>query len=345
MASKHRSTRLRAVGAFLAGAAALVLALAPASEAAETYEMNLGSLAPKGTPWMSMLEKIEQYLESESDGRINVIIRPPGVMAEVEMVRETRKGERLQGCGVTTAAIAEGGNLPQLQLVELPYLFRDAAEADHILDEVLFDPMSDLMARRGFVLGVWSENGWRSFATKGSPVRSPADLAKFKMRAQESDVHMAMYKAYGTQAVQKPMTEVLTALQSDVVDGLDNTALYILSAGLAEPLEYFTVSRHIYQPAAIIYSKRWFDDLPEDLQQLVRDTRRFTEEGRAAIRTEEAAMMETFPMFGVEVIELSAEEREAFAAPVRELHSRFATEIDGGTELLQKIESALQARR
>jgi TRAP-type C4-dicarboxylate transport system substrate-binding protein len=294
---------------------------------------------------MSMLELVERHVESESGGRINVIIRPPGVMAEVEMVRETRKGERLQGCGVTTAAIAEGGNLPQLQLVELPYLFNDSGEADYILDNVLWQPMSDLMARRGFVLGVWSENGWRSFASKGSAIRTPADLKNFKMRAQESDVHMAMYEAYGGQAVQKPMTEVLTALQSNVIDGLDNTALYIQSGGLAEPLDYFTQSKHIYQPAAVIYSKTWFDKLPDDLQTIVRDTKQFTAESRAAIRAEESAMVENFALFNVEVIELSAAEREAFAGPARGIHAGFAAEIDGGTELLQQINSALDARR
>ncbi len=332
----HALVRAAAVAA---ATTALALSFAQPTRANAIYEMNLGSLAPKGTPWMSMLELVERHVESESGGRINVIIRPPGVMAEVEMVRETRKGERLQGCGVTTAAIAEGGNLPQLQLVELPYLFNDSGEADYILDNVLWQPMSDLMARRGFVLGVWSENGWRSFASKGSAIRTPADLKNFKMRAQ------AMYEAYGGQAVQKPMTEVLTALQSNVIDGLDNTALYIQSGGLAEPLDYFTQSKHIYQPAAVIYSKTWFDKLPDDLQTIVRDTKQFTAESRAAIRAEESAMVENFALFNVEVIELSAAEREAFAGPARGIHAGFAAEIDGGTELLQQINSALDARR
>ena len=104
--------------------AAGFLSLLPLEASAQAqYELNIGSLAPKGTPWMDQLEQIEAQVEAESGGRINVILRPPGVMGEVEMVRETRKGERLQGCGVTTAAIAEGGNIPQLSIVELPFLF------------------------------------------------------------------------------------------------------------------------------------------------------------------------------------------------------------------------------
>jgi TRAP-type C4-dicarboxylate transport system substrate-binding protein len=329
----------------LVAASVAIVAAPRTTDAQSTWEMNIGSLAPKGTPWTDMLEKLEKNIESKSGGRINVVIRPPGVMAEIEMVRETRKGERLQGCGVTTAAIAEGGNVPQLQLVELPFLFESNDEADYVLDNVLFQPMSETLARRGFVLGLWSENGWRSFATKAKPIRTPADLKGVKMRSQESDVHLGMYQAFGAVAVQKPMTEVMTALQSNVVDGLDNTALYIQSAGLAEPLDYFTTTRHIYQPAAIIFSKLWFDQLPPDLQALVLESKQFTAEGRAAIRAEEAAMMENFSAFGVELIEPTAADRDAFEKVGRTMHASFAATIEDGPTLLGKIQAALTALR
>ena len=336
--------RILALAGAALTAAALNFSAAPAS-ATGPYELNIGSLAPKGTPWMDLLEKMESQIEAGSDGRVNVIIRPPGVMGEVEMVRETRKGERLQGCAVTTAAIAEGGNIPQLSLVELPYLFNNNTEADHVLDNVLWNPVSNLLGRRGFVLGVWSENGWRHFATKGKPIRTPDDLKGFKMRSQEADVHMKMYTTFGANAVQKPMTEVLTALQSGVVDGLDNTALYIQSAGLAEPIDYFTMSQHIYQPAAIVYSKRWFETLPADLQAVLLEPKSLAAEGRAAIRDEDAAMVENMSLFNVEVVQLTDAERKAFADKARAMHSGYASGIEGGSDLLGQINSALSGMR
>ena len=121
-------------------AAALLATTAPV-QAQNTFELNIGSLAPKGTPWYALLQRAEKIIEegsaTSSAGTINVILRPPGQMSETEMVRETRRGERLQACAVTTAALAEGGNIPQLQLVELPYLFDSSAEADHILGDML----------------------------------------------------------------------------------------------------------------------------------------------------------------------------------------------------------------
>jgi TRAP-type C4-dicarboxylate transport system substrate-binding protein len=307
-------------------------------------ELAIGSLAPEGSPWRTLLKEAETRIETESGKRINVVLRPAGFMGEVEMVQETRTGQRLQAAGVTTAALAQGGNIPQLQLVELPFLFNNNAEADHALD-TLFGDFNDILAAKGFVLGIWSENGWRSFGTRAKPIKTPADLKGLKMRSQESDVHMAMYKLYGATAIQKPMTEVLTALNSGVIDGLDNTALYMQAGGLAEPLDYFTVSRHIYQPAAIVYSKAWFDKLPADLKPVVLNVKDLGAKGRKMIRTEEGEMMENWEALGVQVINLTPAEREAFAAPARNMHNSFAATIPGGPALLQKVKAKVAEKR
>lgn len=332
--------------ALAAGVLAATAMLPAPSEAGPTHELNIGSIAPENTPWRDMLVQVEKHVESKTGGAINVINRPPGLMGEVEMVRETRKGERLQACAVTTAALAEGGNIPVLQLVELPFLFESYAEADAILDTVMWDDFSAVLKRRGFVLGVWSENGWRSFGTKAKPLRSPDELVGMKMRSQESDVHMATYKAFGANAVQKPMTEVLTSLQSNVIDGLDNTALYTLAAGLYEPLDYFTLTRHVYQPAAVAYSRRWFDTLPENYQQILMEPKDlFTASGRKAIRAEEQNMLALFPEMGMKVVELSDDELKAFRTKGRAMHAGFAATIEGGPETYAKIDAALKKMR
>jgi TRAP-type transport system periplasmic protein len=334
---------MKSVAAAVIVLLSVMAGIAPSVASAQTFELNIGSLAPKGTPWMALLEQLEREVEAESKGRINVIIRPAGVMGEVEMVRETRTGERLQACAVTTGAIAEGGNIPQLNLVELPFLFDSDRDADYVLDNVLYGEYGDILGRRGFKLVAWSENGWRSFATKGTAILTPADVKKFKMRSQESDVHLKMYTTFGAVAVQKPMTEVLTSLQSNVIDGLDNTALYIQAAGLAEALDHFTLTRHIYQPAAIIVNKRWFDTLPPDLQAIVNAKKSLGPGGRRAIRAEEAEMMGNFSFFGVEVHTLTPAQRKAFADVARTMHDSYAAGIEGGAALLQKIRAGIAA--
>lgn len=321
-------------------------ALAPdVSTAAGPIELNLASIAPENSPWSTSLHQLEAQIEADSKGQIQVNIRSASLVPEVELVRQVHEGDRLQACGVTTAALAEGGGAPILQLVELPYLFENTSEADYLLDNVLFKPFSEALAKRGFVLGMWSENGWRSFGTKGHPVHTPDDLKGLRMRAQESDVHMAMYRALGATAVQKPMNEVQSALQSGAIDGIDTTALYTLAAGLADPLDDFTLTRHIYQPAAIVYSKAWLDKLSPELQAVVRAPSTHTFEGRRAIRAAEANVLTMFPNMGLNVIELTPDELAAFRAKGRQLHGPFVAGIEGGPETYAKIRTALKSLR
>ncbi|MEO0605987.1 MAG: TRAP transporter substrate-binding protein DctP, partial [Myxococcota bacterium] len=159
------------------------------------------------------------------------------------------------------------------------------------------------------------------------------------------DVHLEMYKAFGAQAVQKPMTEVLTALNANMIDGLDNTALYILAGGLAEPLDHFVLSRHIYQPAAIVFSRSWFGKLPADLQKVLLSKKSLGAAGRSMIRGAEGEMLEVFGVYDVTVHELTDAEREAFAKIARPTHDKLAASIDGGTAILGKIRKGIAASK
>lgn len=333
----------------LAGLGAAALALLPATtvEAEPEFVASFGSAAPEGTPWADQLNDIKNRVEKESNGRIKMKMFLGSVLGgEVEMVRDVRRNARLQGGGFSTAAVAEGANIPLLQLPELPYLFNDNAEADYVMDNVLWDPMSDELAGKGFVLMAWAENGWRSFGTKKHPVRTPGDLAKLKMRSQETDVHTQMYGALGTQAVTLPISEVLTALQTNIVDGFDNTPLFTQAAGLYEPIDYYSLSKHIYQPAAVIWSKRFFDTMPPDLQKIMLgDAMAESAKGRKGVRALEAELLSNFPALGVEVVELTDAERKAFANVTLAVHMKFVQENPDAKPLLDKVKSALAERR
>lgn len=307
-------------------AAALLVVPSTSSSQEPQFTLNFATVAPEGTPWADQILALKSSVETGSGGRIKVKTFLSGSMgSEVEISRECRRGERLQGVGVSTGALAEGAAAPMLTLPELPYLFLNVNEADKVMDEVLYQPVSADLAKKGFVLYHWSENGWRHFATKGGPANTPEALRKFKMRAQESPVHISMYKALGVNAVSKPITEVLPSLNTGVIDGYDNAALFAVSAGLIDPITHFTLSGHIYQPAAIVYSKRWFDTLPADLQALLKkDVPTLTVNGRAAIRALDSQMISLIRTNKKKtIVELTAAERAAFASLTKPVHTEF----------------------
>ncbi|HJN75003.1 MAG TPA: TRAP transporter substrate-binding protein [Myxococcota bacterium] len=341
------SKKLLQTLAVTAVAAGVLVVPTSTPEAEPQYTVNFGTVAPDGTPWADQLRDTKKRVEKESAGAIKVKIFLGGSLgSEIEMVQDCRRGERLQGVGVSTGAMAEGANIPLLQLPELPYLFNSFEEADAVMDDVLFDPMSKEMSDKGFVLTIWAENGWRSFATKGGPATSPEELAAYKMRSQESPVHLNMYKALGVQAVSKPTSEVMPALNTGIVDGFDNTPLFSLAAGWIDAVDHYTRSNHIYQPAAVAYSKAWWDTLPADMQTIVLgDPRAEAAKGRAGVRALEADLIETIKAKGVTVTELSPAQRKVFADKTLGVHKTYLRENPEALSLYKKVQAKLKSMR
>jgi tripartite ATP-independent transporter DctP family solute receptor len=309
------------------------------------YTMKIATVAPDNTPWSELLKMYKANVEKESGGKIKVKVYLGGTLGdENESVLECKRGQ-IQAVGVSTGALAS--EIPDLNVVEIPFLFHDADEADYVIDGVLGTALDPIFKDYGFVLGFWSENGFRQFGLKDGFVKSPADLKGKKMRSQETSVHLDMWKAFGASPKAIPTTEVLTALQNGTVDGFDQALLYAIAASWYTSVKYFTISNHIYQPAVIAFNKDWFDGLPSDLQKVVVDEgRKIQAKGRKAIRKMNPKLIDALKDNGVKVYELTASERAAFekaAEPVRANFRKTAGKRAAG--LLDSVEAALKKRR
>ncbi len=316
-------------------------------DAEPSFVMNFGTVAPANTPWSDQVIDTKNRIESNSNGAIKVKAFIGGVLGgEIEMTRDIRRGERLQAGGMSTAAVASAVKVPILELPELPYLFRTDAEADAVLDDILFEPTSAALASKGLVLGFWAINGWRSFATSGGPATTLAELKQYKMRSQEAPVHIAMWKALGVNYVTKPTSEVLTAINTGIVDGFDNTPLFSAASGWIGPMSHYTLSRHIHQPAAIIYSKKFLDKLPADLQSVVMgDPKAEADKGRGGVRALEQEMIDVISSMGTTVVPLNDAQRQAFETATRSVHAEFLATNPELKPVYKQVEAKLKAMR
>src|SRR5688500_15125514 len=250
-------------GLLTASAAVATGALLPRARARAqgqpTFTLKLASVAPEGTPWAEQVIEFRKKVEAESNGRLRIKPFLGGALGdENQTLGECRRGA-IGMWGGTIGSVAS--SVPEISVLELPFLFRNAEEADHILDNVLAQELRKRLLARGFVVILWSENGFRSFGTKWAPIHGPADLKGHKMRSQESLVHLETYRALGALPQPIAVTEVLPALQTGVVDGFDNTPLYTFAASWHLAIKHFTLSQHIYQPGLILLSKQEYDKL------------------------------------------------------------------------------------
>lgn len=282
----------------------------------QEYKVRLGSVVPKDSPWETGLKEYINHVEEKSGNAIKFRTYLGGQLGgEVEMVKSIAMGT-LEAGAFSTAAIAEALSIPELLVFELPFLFKSDDEVDYIMDKVMFNQMSGLLAKKGLILIMWGTNGWRNFGTKEKPIVKPSDLKGLKMRSQESEVYVNFYKATGATPVPISTPDVLVALKTSMVDGFDQTPIFSVSTGWISTIKYFTLSKHIYQPGAIVFSKRFFDKLPANLKSIVSIPvvrEELQNKSRSYVRTDDAEVSKSIEKdFGVKIIELTEQQRNEF---------------------------------
>ncbi|AKF07431.1 TRAP transporter substrate-binding protein [Sandaracinus amylolyticus] len=305
---------------------AFLVTLAPREEAhaQEAIQMRIGTVAPEGTPWEKQLRSLKTHIESQSGGRIKVRLFMGGSLGgEKALVRRVSQGS-LEAFGGSTAAL--GSVVPELNVIEAPYLFDTAEQADRALDSApVREQVGRLVSAKGFTFALWAENGFRSWFTRERPIRQPADLRGLRMRSQESRVHIATYEAFGATPNPIDVTNVLTSLQTGVVDGFDNTPLFAFATSWYQAARHLNLSEQSYQPGIVVFSQTWFNGLPDDLKQMLSSLPvALTTDGRAAVRRMDPILIQNLQRYGIDVHRPTPTEREAFAAIGRPVQDRVA---------------------
>lgn len=317
---------------------ALALAAPPAS--AQTT-LKVASVAPEGTPWADGLTRFKGEIETRSAGKVVIRTFLNGALGdENETVQACQRGQ-IQAVAASVGALAS--IVPELNVLELPYLFRSTAEADYVLDTAVLATIEQAFESRGLVLGFWSENGYRSFGTNYGFVKKPEDLKGHKMRSQEAPVHLEMYRAFGASPVPIPVTEVLTSLQTGVIDGYDNTPLFAMAANWTNVTKNYSVTDHIYQPAAIVLHKPTYDALPAEVKTAIKGVRStLGVQMRKEIRALHEVLLQNLGEMGVSVYRLTTAEKAVFEVPAKTARDTYIAKASAGEKsLYQQIVAAL----
>ena len=309
-----------------------VLAASAHSALAEPISIKIATIAPDGSPWAVALDDWKKEVEKGAPGQVKVKIFKGGALGdEADTVMQVKRGQ-IQGVGASTGAVAT--QVPEVNVLELPYLFHNYKETDYIIDNVIGSMLSKHFTDRGLMIGFWSENGFRSFGGK-APVAKMADLRGRKMRSQENPIHISTYRAFGASPVPIPTTEVLTSLQTGVVDGFDNTLLFTFAASWHTAIKYFSVSEHIYQPAVIVFNKGAYDSWPPAIQALVMKAgNKIVQPLRDQIRAMEPILLDNLKASGIAVNEVPAAERAAMMKAAEAVRSEYVSKSSANEKAL-----------
>jgi len=200
-------------------------------------------------------------IEKGTQGRYKCQIFPNGALGgEREMIEAVQLGT-LDIVNTSTGPV--GNFVPEVKIVDIPFLFRDYDHARRFLDGPIGQEILTKFPSKGLVALAWTENGFRHMTNSKRPIVKPEDMKGLKMRTPPDAVLVDIMQALGAEAQQIKFAELYVALQQGVVDGQENPLVNIHASKLYEVQKHLALTSHMFQMTPFLMSKRSWDKLGE----------------------------------------------------------------------------------
>lgn len=276
---------------------------APTLLRAQTTSIRWGESLAANHPQVLMAERIAKEVREKTGGRIDIQVFPNSQLGSGKEMIEMVSAGALQM--TTDGAGALGAFLPQLSVIEAPYLWRDAAHMAKVAGTSIYAKINDdLVAKRGMRMLNVTYYGKRHLTTGSKEVRTPADMAGFKLRVPPVDTFRAMAEAWGARATPIAFGELYLALSQGAVDGQENPLPTIQSGKFYEVQKFLILTEHIITPRMIIVNEAFW----KGLSAADRDVLQTAFAAGAAwqdkeLLSQEASLVSTMKTQGMTVIE------------------------------------------
>jgi len=312
--------------------------LAFAASAGTTIKVGHG--AAEAFHMHRALLKFEELVEAGSGGEIDVQIFPSSQMGpDREMIEGVQTG--VLEMAIPPSSFFAGWD-PAFAVIELPYMYASKDIAFDVLDGSAGDGMLSRVENQGLVGLGWLELGVRNVTNNVRPVATPEDLEGVKLRTMKVPAHVATFETLGANPTPMNFGEVYSALQQGVIDGQENPLAIITSQRFYEVQKYLSTTGHVFAVYMPVISKPFFDSLSAEHQKLVRDSMAAARDHQAQlVASEDAAQLEQIRAAGVEVLELTAEQRQVFADKTESVRLQYREKV--GAEAYDNWVSAVAA--
>ena len=294
-----------------------------------TYAEN----QPAGYPTVLAAQRFAELVKERTEGKVIIQVKHSGEFGSESEVLDQMAFGGIDFARVSLAELSD--ELPKLNVLQLPFLYKDADHMWRILDGEIGEDFLSVFSEAGLVGLSWYDAGARCFYTDVQPIRSPADMAGLIVRVQDSQMVMDMVKLMGATPVTFPYGDVSYAFEMKMIDAAENNwpAYYILEH--YRLAKYYTVDQHSRVPEVQLASRRTWDQLPEEYREIIAACARESAlYQRELWREQETQSRADVIAAGALEIVLTAEERAQFRQTVQPLYEKYCGDY---MELIDKI--------
>ncbi len=312
-----------------------------------TVLLALSSLAQAGTILRYGLEinrsdmqylgatRFAELLKERSNGEIEVRLYPDNTLGNATAL--------IAGVRAGTIDIEMSGNVmfaglaKELQVVDLPYLFKDYDHVDRVLTGEIGKYLLDALEQYDLKgLGFW-EVGFRHITNSRHEIHEPADVSGLKIRIAPNPYHMQLFRILGANPVAMPLGEVYTAMETKSIDGQEQPLGVCWSGKYHEVQKHLSLTKHAYTASCVVMNKDKFYSFSPEMQKIILEcAAEAGEYEKKLVRDLESEIVENLKKLGHPVVENPNVEafRQAIQGPVYEAYIK-----ENGDEWVKRIEA------
>jgi tripartite ATP-independent transporter DctP family solute receptor len=239
---------------------------------AHARDFRVADTQPEDYPTVQALEEMDRLVAERTGGRHRIrVFHSRQLGEEKETIEQTRVG----AIDLNRTNVAPLGSfVPEANVLALPFLFRSLDHLYRVLDGPVGADVLASFEPYGFVGLAYYDSGARSIYNNVRAVRTLADLKGMRVRVQQSELMLDMIKALGAEPVPLPYGQVLTGLTTKLIDGAENNWPSYVTTTHYKAARYYTLTEHTMSPEVLVMSRKAWDSLSGDEQEIFRKAAR-----------------------------------------------------------------------
>jgi len=303
----------------------------------QVITLKFGHDMPEASAQHEAAIRYAKVVNYKTQNRIKIDVYPAQSLGTdqnmLEMAREGQLAIILPPTAKMTTLV------PELQVLDLPFLFPDRQSAYAMLDGAPGQNLLNKLRDHGLVGVSFWESGFKQF-TANRPIRTPRDFHGLNIRVMKSQAIMDQYRALGANPIPIDFHKTYQALADGTVDGQENPLVSIVNMKFYEVQPYMTISNHGYLAQALVFSKTVLNSLPLEIQNiLLASGKEIVSFERQEIMEDEKKFFKTIQDSRTRVHHLTEQEKKEFRQSLESVYLNYPE--DKGKKILSMIQNLL----
>jgi tripartite ATP-independent transporter DctP family solute receptor len=325
---------------FLGSSAAAAIAVAGLSTSAQAQAkivLKATDVHPLGYPTVEAVVQMGKKLEAATNGRLSIQMFPAMQLGgEKEMIEQAQVG----ALAIARISVGPMGPLvPELNVFNLPFMFRDDAHMEKVIDGEIGAEMLKKLSDHptaGLIGLCWMNAGTRNVYNSKKPITSVEDLKGLKIRMMGNPVFVDTMNSLGGNGVAMGFDQLINAMQTGVVDGAENNYPTYESGQHYRYAKYYSKTGHLMIPEILVFSKKTWEGLSKEDQALIKKfSKEAQQEERKLWYDREKESLKKIVEAGAQVNEIA--DKKPFQAAVKPVWDKYGAQLAGLIERIQNV--------